>query len=248
MVTFVEMILLSIDNCFLIGMVVWLLLNHFRTISYRIVFSRCDWYNFPSSTGAERHLKSNGFVTSSEICFSWVVVSSSSWSSESVTCFVEWDGFSFRRFLQDGDLRATSTFLFFLRFFTQYRLVIFFVALAESLLLALIFLSGDGVPGAASRLASYAARQRVSRTCCFFFCYLQLFFCKFCCWPRLSRRGRSEAWICLICPRLPVLGWPSFMVAFFVLTSRRLTCLWRLSISRRVTHDTLVAFVGEAAL
>ena len=87
-----------------------------------------------------------------------------------------------------------------------------------------------------------------------FFCYLQLFFfCKFCCWPRFSRRGRSEAWICLICPRLPVLGWPSFMVAFFVLTSRRLTCLWRrLSTSRdefcRVTHDALVAFVGEAAL
>ena len=30
-------------------------------------------------------------------------------------------------------------------------------------LFALVFLSGDGVPGAASRLA-YAARQRVSRT------------------------------------------------------------------------------------
>ncbi len=43
--------------------------------------------------------------------------------------------------------------------------------------LALVFLSGDGVPGAASRLA-YAARQRVSRACCFF-CYLQLFFASF---------------------------------------------------------------------
>jgi hypothetical protein len=86
----------------------------------------------------------------------------------------------------------------------------------------------------------------------FFFCYLQLFFCKFCCWPRHSRRRRSEAWIRLICPRLPVLGSPSFMVAFFVLTSRRLTHLWRLSTSRdefrRVTHNILVAFVGEAAL
>ena len=64
----------------------------------------------------------------------------------------------------------------FSSFFTQYRLVIFFVALAESLLLALIFLSGDGVPGAASRLASYAARQRVSRTCCFFFLLLAALF------------------------------------------------------------------------
>ena len=63
----------------------------------------------------------------------------------------------------------------FSRFFTQYRLVIFFVALAESLLLALIFLSGDGVPDAASRLASYAARQRVSRTCCFFLLLAALF-------------------------------------------------------------------------
>ena len=67
----------------------------------------------------------------------------------------------------------------FLRFFTQYRLVIFFVALAESLLLALIFLSGDGVPGAASRLASYAARQQVSRTCCFFFATCSSFFASF---------------------------------------------------------------------
>jgi hypothetical protein len=32
-----------------------------------------------------------------------------------------------------------------------------------SSLFALVFLSGDGVPGAASRLA-YAVRQRVSRT------------------------------------------------------------------------------------
>ena len=63
----------------------------------------------------------------------------------------------------------------FLRFFTQYRLVIFFVALAESLLLALIFLSGDGVPGAASRLA-YAACQRVSRTCCFLLLAALFFF------------------------------------------------------------------------
>ena len=65
----------------------------------------------------------------------------------------------------------------FLRFFTH-RLVIFFVALAESLLLALIFLSGDGVPGAASRLA-YAACQRVSGTCCFFATCSSFFFASF---------------------------------------------------------------------
>jgi len=82
---------------------------------------------------------------------------------------------------------------------------------------------------------------------CAVFCYLQLFFCKFCCWPWRSCRGRCEAWIRLICPRPP-----SFMVASCVLTSRRLTHLWRLSTSRdefcRVTHDTLVAFVGEATV
>ncbi len=84
------------------------------------------------------------------------------------------------------------------------------------------------------------------------FCYLQLFFCKFCCWPRRSYRRRSEAWICLICPRLPILGSPSFMVAFVVLALWRLTHLRRLSTSldelRGVTHDALVIFVGEAAL
>ena len=66
----------------------------------------------------------------------------------------------------------------FSRYFTSIDMVIFFVALAVSAVCA-CFLSGDGVPGAASRLA-YAACQRVSRTCCFFFLLLAaLFFASF---------------------------------------------------------------------
>ena len=69
----------------------------------------------------------------------------------------------------------------FSRYFTSIDMVIFFFVLV-SLLFALVFLSGDGVPGAASRLV-FAARQRVcvalmSRRLCVF-CHLQRYFASF---------------------------------------------------------------------
>ncbi len=68
MVTFVEMILLSIDNCSLIG-----ILTNPKSFPYGTkLFSviHATGTIFLSSTGAERHLKANGFVTSSAIGFS----------------------------------------------------------------------------------------------------------------------------------------------------------------------------------
>jgi hypothetical protein len=118
----------------------------------------------------------------------------------------------------------------FSRYFTSINMVIFFVALAVSAVCACLFVWG-WCPWRCQLTCLRCSSASVTHVL-FFFCYLQLFICKFCCWPRLSRRRRSEAWIRLICPRLPVLGSPSFMVAFFVLTSRRLTHLWWLSTSR----------------
>ena len=73
-VTFVEMILLSVDYCFLIGSLTTLESFLYNTGLFSAVVTGTI---FLSSTGAERHLKANGFVTSSAIS-SRVVASSSS--------------------------------------------------------------------------------------------------------------------------------------------------------------------------
>ncbi len=83
------------------------------------------------------------------------------------------------------------------------------------------------------------------------FCYLQHYFASFVVdLDALVVGDLRHEFAC--CPRLPILGSPSFVVAFVVLASWRLTHLQGLSTSWdkfcRVTHDALVAFVGEAAL
>ena len=67
-VTFVEMILLSVNNCSLIG-----IFSNPKSFPYGTkLFSvvHATGTIFLSSTGAEHHLKANGFMTSSAVCFS----------------------------------------------------------------------------------------------------------------------------------------------------------------------------------
>ena len=87
MVTFVEMILSSIDNCFLIGSLTIPKSFLYGTKLFSVV--HVTGTIFLSSTGAERHLKANGFVTSPDFSISIELSSSSSCSSEGVTCFAE---------------------------------------------------------------------------------------------------------------------------------------------------------------
>ena len=75
-VTFVEMMLSSVDNCFLIGS-----LTISKSFPYNTgLFSAIlvTGTIFLSSTGAERHLKANGFVTSPDFSISIELSSSSS--------------------------------------------------------------------------------------------------------------------------------------------------------------------------
>ena len=66
-VTFVEMILLSIDNYFLIGILPNSKSFPYGTKLFSVILATGTI--FLSSSGAEHHLKANGFVTSSAICF-----------------------------------------------------------------------------------------------------------------------------------------------------------------------------------
>jgi hypothetical protein len=74
-VTFVEMILLSVDYCFLIGSLTTLKSFPYNTGLFSAVVTGTIFLRF---TGAERHLKANGFVTSSAISSRVVSLSSSS--------------------------------------------------------------------------------------------------------------------------------------------------------------------------
>ena len=76
MVTFVEMMLLSVDNCFLIGSLTIPKSFPYSTGLQLVVF-KTDTI-FLVSTGAERHLKANGFVTSPDFLISIELSSSSS--------------------------------------------------------------------------------------------------------------------------------------------------------------------------
>jgi hypothetical protein len=75
-VTFVEMILSSIDNCFLIGSLTIPKSFLYGTKLFSVV--HVTGTIFLSSTGAERHLKANGFVTSPDFLISIELSSSSS--------------------------------------------------------------------------------------------------------------------------------------------------------------------------
>jgi hypothetical protein len=61
-VTFVEMILSSVENCFLIGSLTIPKSFPYNTGLFSVIL--VTGTIFLSSTGAERHLKANGFVTS----------------------------------------------------------------------------------------------------------------------------------------------------------------------------------------
>ena len=64
MVAFVEMMLLSLDNCFLIGSLTIPKSFPYNTGLFSAIL--VTGTIFLSSTGTERHLKTNGFVTSSD--------------------------------------------------------------------------------------------------------------------------------------------------------------------------------------
>ena len=78
-VTFVEMILLSVDNCFLIGSLTTPKSFPYNTGLFSVVHVTST--SFLSSTGAERHLKANGFVTSPDFFSTSIEFSFSSSSS-----------------------------------------------------------------------------------------------------------------------------------------------------------------------
>ncbi len=75
-VTFVEMMLSSVDNCFLIGSLTIPKSFPYNTGLFSAIL--VTGTIFLSSTGAERHLKANGFVTSPDFSISIELSSSSS--------------------------------------------------------------------------------------------------------------------------------------------------------------------------
>ena len=78
-VTFVEMMLSSIDNCFLIGSLTIPKSFPYNTGLFSAIL--VTGTIFLSSTGAEHHLKANGFVTSPDFFSVSIRLSSSSSSS-----------------------------------------------------------------------------------------------------------------------------------------------------------------------
>ena len=75
-VTFVEMMLSSVDNCFLIGSLTIPKSFPYNTGLFSAIL--VTGTIFLSSTGVERHLKANGFVTSKDFSISIELSSSSS--------------------------------------------------------------------------------------------------------------------------------------------------------------------------
>jgi len=115
-VTFIEIMLLSQDNCIFIDSLTIPKSFPYNTGLCLVILA--SYTIFLSSTGTERHLlNANGFAASSFLFLISVELSSassSSWSSKCVTCSAEWDGFLFSEFFWlDADFWATPTFLFF---------------------------------------------------------------------------------------------------------------------------------------
>jgi hypothetical protein len=164
-VTFVEMILLSVDYCFLIGSLTTLKSFPYNTGLFSAVVTGT---NFLSSTGAERHLKANGFVThESCLCQAHLeVVSVSHASRNEMASHVK---------NPSGPHRPSS----FLRYFTSIEMVIFFVALAVSAVCACLFVWG-WCPWRCQSTCLRCLSASVAHVL-FFLLLAALFFCKFCC-------------------------------------------------------------------
>jgi len=126
-VTFVEMMLLSLDNGFLIGSLTIPKSFPYNTGSFSAIL--VTGTIFLSSTGAERHLKTNGFVTSSDpFLISTQVLSSSAHLEVVNVSHASWNEMAshFEDPLDHTDLPLFS------RYFTCIHMVIFLVALAVS--------------------------------------------------------------------------------------------------------------------